>query len=134
MVSISTKGVYAVAAMHALHNAPNAKLMQIKEIAAMTQISHGYLEQILATLKKNALVVSVRGVNGGYKLARTAQEIVVLEIIEAVEGKLFEPTQHVGASVILDSFWAEMQERVRAQFEVKLSDLDKSFQTYFYEI
>lgn len=134
MVTVSTKGIYAVAAMHALYNAPNAKLVQIKEIAAMTQISHGYLEQILATLKKSSLVSSIRGVNGGYKLARSAQEIVVLEIIGAVEGKLFEPTQHVGASVILDSFWSEMQERVRAQFEVKLSDLDKSYQTYFYEI
>ena len=134
MVGISTKGIYAVAAMHALHNAPKAKLMQIKEIAAITQISHGYLEQILATLKRHSLVISIRGVNGGYKLGRCAQEIIVLDIVEAVEGKLFEPTQHLGASVVLESFWNDMQERVRTLFEVKLADLDKSYQTYFYEI
>ncbi|MDQ7042919.1 MAG: Rrf2 family transcriptional regulator [Sulfurimonas sp.] len=134
MVSISTKGIYGVAAMHALYNSPNSKLMQIKEIAAMTQISHGYLEQILSTLKKNSLVVSIRGVNGGYKLARDAQEIIVLDIVEALEGKLFVPCENVGASVVLDSFWADMQERTRKVFSIKLSDLDKSYQTFFYEI
>ena len=134
MVGISTKGIYAVAAMHALHNSPNAKLMQIKEIAAMTQISHGYLEQILASLKKSDLVMSIRGVNGGYRLAREAKEITVLEIVESLEGKLFVPTENVGASVVLDSFWSDMQERVRALFELKLSELDSAYQTYFYEI
>ena len=134
MVGLSTKGIYAVAAMYALSNSPNAKLMQIKEIAAITQISHGYLEQILATLKKNTLVTSIRGAGGGYKLALDASEINVLEIIESVEGKLFVPPQNTGASVVLDSFWLDMQEKTRTVFDVKLSDLDKSYQMYFYEI
>jgi len=134
MVGVSTKGIYALGAMYALSNSPNAKLMAIKEIAAMTQISHGYLEQILATLKKSSLVVSIRGVNGGYKLSRDAQEITALEIIEAVEGKLFCTPQNVGASSVLDSFWSDMQERVRETFNVKLSELDAAYQTYFYEI
>ncbi len=134
MVGISTKGKYAIAAMHALHNSPNEKLMQIKEISAMTQISHGYLEQILATLKKNSLVVSIRGVNGGYKLARDAQEINTLEIIEAMEGRLCTSHENVGSSSVLDAFWGDMQEKVRTLFNVKLSELDSSYQTYFYEI
>ena len=134
MVGISTKGIYGVAAMHALFNSPNAKLMQIREIAAITQISHGYLEQILATLKKSSLVISIRGVGGGYKLSRDASQINVLEIIESLEGKLFVPPQNAGASVVLDSFWLDMQEKVREQFDLKLSDLDKSYQMYFYEI
>ena len=134
MVGISTKGVYAIAAMHTLYNSPNAKLMQIKDIAAMTQISHGFLEQILSILKKNSLVVSIRGVNGGYKLSRDASTIIVLEIIEAMEGKLFVPHPNSGASVVLDSFWLDMQEKIRTTFKVKLSDLDKSYQSYFYEI
>jgi len=134
MVGISTKGIYGVAAMYALSNSPNAKLMQIKEISAITQISHGYLEQILATLKKSALVISVRGASGGYKLSCDASEINVLDIIEVVEGKLFVPPQNAGASVVLDSFWLDMQEKIREQFNVKLSELDKSYQMYFYEI
>ena len=108
--------------------------MQIKEIAAMTHISHGYLEQILSVLKKHSLVVSIRGANGGYKLARDAKEIIILDIIEALEGKLLTPSENVGASVVLDSFWADMQERTRKLFSVKLSELDNSYQTFFYEI
>ena len=134
VVGISTKGIYAVAAMYALSKSSNAKLMQIKEIAAMTQISHGYLEQILTALKKNSLVVSVRGINGGYKLSRDPKEIVVLEIVESLEGKLFTPNENLGASVVLDSFWGDIQEKVRTLFEMKLSELDNSYQTYFYEI
>lgn len=134
MVGISTKGVYAIAAMYTLYNSPNAKLMQIKEIAAMTQISHGYLEQILSTLKKSSLVVSIRGASGGYKLSRDASDIIVLEIIEAMEGKLFVPHENSGASVVLNSFWLDAQEKVQTAFDIKLSDLDKAYQTYFYEI
>jgi Rrf2 family protein len=134
MVGISTKGIYAIAAMYCLSRSSNDKLMQIKEIAASTQISHGYLEQILATLKKASLVISIRGVNGGYKLARDAQEIRALEIIECLEGKLFVPSENVGSSVVLDTFWLSMQEKVREAFDVKLSELDTSYQMYFYEI
>ena len=134
MVGISTKGTYAIAAMYALSTSPRQKLLQIKEIAASTQISHGYLEQILATLKKSDLVISVRGVNGGYKLSRGANEIVVLEIVEALEGKLFMVNENVGASAVLDSFWADIQQKVREVFSMKLSELDNSYQISFYEI
>lgn len=134
MVGVSTKGIYAVAAMYCLSRSSNAKLMQIREIAATTQISHGYLEQILASLKKASFVVSVRGINGGYKLQRDAQEINVLDIVESVEGTLFVPSENVGSSVVLDAFWLSMQEQVRATFDVKLSDLDLSYQSYFYQI
>lgn len=134
MVGISTKGIYAVAAMQTLYNSPNAKLMQIKEIAAMTQISHGYLEQILATLKKASLVTSVRGANGGYKLSKDATDITILEIVEALEGRLFVPQENSGASVVLEAFWLDMQEQVRKIFDIKLSELDRSYQTFFYEI
>lgn len=134
MVGVSTKSLYGVAAMHTLYNSPRNKLMQIKEIAAVTQISHGYLEQILSTLKKHSFVISIRGANGGYKLASDASGIIVLDIIEALEGELFSVPQNVGASVVLDSFWRDIQEKIRAVFNVKLSELDRAYATYFYEI
>ena len=134
MVGISTKGLYGVAAMHALYNSPRNKLMQIKEIAAITQISHGYLEQILSSLKKHGFVTSIRGANGGYKLSSDASCIIVLDIVEALEGELFSVPSNVGASVVLDSFWRDTQEKVREVFNVKLSELDSAYSTYFYEI
>jgi Rrf2 family protein len=134
MAGISSKGVYGLAAMHVLSHAVNNRTMQVKEIAAMTQISHSYLEQLLSQLRKSGLVTSIRGASGGYRLARPAHEIEVIEILEALEGALCRIEGNVGASIILEYFWADMQERVKKLFSMKLSELDRSYQPYHYEI
>ena len=105
MVGVSSKGIYGLAAMHVLSHAPNGRTMQVKEIAAMTSLSHSYLEQLLSQLRKSGLISSVRGASGGYKLSRPPHEITVLEIIESLEGTLFEVDGNVGSSIILESFW-----------------------------
>ncbi|MBT5935304.1 Rrf2 family transcriptional regulator [Sulfurimonas sp.] len=134
MVGISTKGTYAIAAMHVLEHSTNNELMQIREISALTQISHGYLEQILATLRKSGFVTSVRGANGGYKLSRSPDDIIVLDVIESLEGELFTPYEEPGASVVLTAFWSDTQSQIREVFNIKLSDLDKAFEVYYYQI
>lgn len=134
MAGISTRGIYGLAAMHVLSHAPRNRAMQIKEIAAMTQVSHSYLEQLLSALRKGGLVISIRGANGGYKIARPAHEITVLEIIEVLEGPLCKIEGNVGASVILEYFWSDIHEKVRELFMLKLSELDQSFQPYHYDI
>jgi Rrf2 family cysteine metabolism transcriptional repressor len=134
MSGISSKGVYGLAAMHVLSHAVNNRTMQVKEIAAMTQISHSYLEQLLSQLRKSGLVTSTRGAFGGYRLARPAHEIEVIEILEALEGSLCRIEGNVGASIILEYFWADMQEKVRQLFSLKLSELDQAYQPYHYEI
>ena len=134
MAGISSKGVYGLAAMHVLSHAVNNRTMQVKEIAAMTQISHSYLEQLLSQLRKSGLVASTRGASGGYRLARPAHEIEVIEILEALEGSLCKIEGNVGASIILEYFWADMQERVKQLFSLKLSELDQAYQPYHYEI
>jgi Rrf2 family cysteine metabolism transcriptional repressor len=134
MAGISSKGIYGLAAMHVLSHAPHNRTMQIREIAAMTQISHSYLEQLLSSLRKSGLVQSVRGASGGYRLARPAHEISVLEIIEGLEGPLCRIEGNVGASVILEYFWLDIQEKVKALFSLKLSEIDQAYQPYHYEI
>jgi Rrf2 family cysteine metabolism transcriptional repressor len=134
MAGISTRGVYGLAAMHVLSHAAHNRAMQIKEIAAMTQVSHSYLEQLLSALRKGGLVISIRGASGGYKLARPAHEINVLEIIEVLEGAFCKMEGNVGASVILEYFWADIHEKVKGLFELKLSELDQAFQPYHYNI
>ncbi len=134
MAGISTRGIYGLAAMHVLSHAPRSRAMQIKEIAAMTQVSHSYLEQLLSALRKGGLVTSIRGANGGYKLANPAHEITVLEIIEVLEGALCKIEGNVGASVILEYFWADIHEKVKGLFMLKLSELDQAFQPYHYDI
>ena len=128
MIGVSSKGLYGLAAMHVLSHAVNGRTMQVKEIAAMTSVSHSYLEQLLSQLRKSGLLISVRGANGGYKLSRKAHEI------ESLEGSVFEMEGNVGSSIILESFWLDIQKKVRELFALKLSEIDQAYQPFSYTI
>ena len=84
---ISSKGRYALRLMVELANHGDA-LVPLKEISDSQQISLKYLEQIITPLAKAGLVSSVRGAQGGYRLARPEAEITAGEILRAVEGEL----------------------------------------------
>ena len=62
--------------------------VSIQSIADRQNISERYLEQLMASLKKEGLVKSIRGANGGYQLARPAIGISVGDILRALEGDL----------------------------------------------
>lgn len=81
---LTTRGRYAVTALLDLALQPVDQTITLAEIAARQSISVAYLEQLFAKLKRHGLVSSVRGANGGYRLARPSQDIAVLQIIEAV--------------------------------------------------
>ncbi|HFU75485.1 MAG TPA: Rrf2 family transcriptional regulator [Arcobacter sp.] len=134
MAFLSTKAIYGLAAMYTISQAPNERAMQVKEIAAMTHISHGYLEQLLSNLRKSNLLISIRGAQGGYKLAKNANQISVLEILEAVEGPFYKIEGNVGSSTILEYYWSDIEEKMCTLFETKLSELYRAYQPYFYEI
>ncbi|MDD5159442.1 MAG: Rrf2 family transcriptional regulator [Sulfuricurvum sp.] len=134
MAALSSKAIYGLAAMHVLSHAPHGRAMQVREIAAMTQISHGYLEQLLSILRRNNLVSSIRGASGGYKLSRASHEIEVIEIVEALEGPFYKVEGNVGSSLILEYFWRDIEDKMRALFGMKLSELDQSYQPHYYEI
>lgn len=134
MAALSTKAIYGLAAMHVLSHAPHGRTMQVREISAMTQLSHGYLEQLLSTLRRSNLVISIRGASGGYKLARGAHEIEVLEIIESLEGPFYKIDSNVGSSLILEYYWQDIESKMRELFNSKLSELDRAYQPHFYDI
>ena len=62
--------------------------VSIQSISARQQISDSYLEQLVRKLKKAGLVTSVRGAQGGYRLARPAEEISVGDVLRALEGSI----------------------------------------------
>ncbi|MDD5051408.1 MAG: Rrf2 family transcriptional regulator [Sulfuricurvum sp.] len=134
MSALSSKAIYGLAAMHVLSHAPKGRAMQVRELSAMTQISHGYLEQLLSILRRNNLVSSIRGASGGYKLSRQPHEIEVIEIIEALEGPFYKIDGNVGSSLILEYFWNDIEEKMKGIFGMKLSELDQAYQPHFYEI
>ncbi len=90
---LSTKGRYAVMAMADLARREGAmgdgdRAVALAEIAARQQISLSYLEQLFARLRRRGLVVSARGPGGGYRLARSACETNIADIVLAVDEPL----------------------------------------------
>ena len=67
-------------------NHSSGEPLQIKSIATQQGIPERYLEQLLATLRRQGLVRSLRGAKGGYLLGREPWKIQLFEIIEAIEG------------------------------------------------
>jgi len=87
-MKISTKGRYALRLMMDLAMNDNGEYITIKAISARQQISDKYLEQIITVLSRAKFVKSTRGAQGGYKLARPAEEYTVGMILRLIEGSL----------------------------------------------
>ena len=112
---VSTRGDYAARALLSLALHTDSSPTSVREIAERTVLPQPYLEQILLALKGAGLVVSKRGVGGGYVLARDPSEIRLAEIVRAVDGPITagdfgEPhtdgaCDHEGQCVLL-SIWA----------------------------
>src|ERR1700740_2770837 len=86
-MNISVKGEYALLAIFDLAMQPPGEPVKIAEIARRQKIPQKFLELILASLKQGGFVESRRGAEGGYKLARTADQITVGQVLKFVDGK-----------------------------------------------
>ncbi|MBY4892236.1 Rrf2 family transcriptional regulator [Rhodobacteraceae bacterium N5(2021)] len=84
-MKLSTKGRYAMVAMADLALQKDDALTSLSELSKRQNVSLPYLEQLFVKLRRADLVTSVRGPGGGYRLARPATEIRVVEIFEAVD-------------------------------------------------
>ncbi len=80
---------YAFHSLFYIVDLPEGKTIGIKQIADLHGMRDSYLSKIFAKLRKAGIVRSVPGVNGGYELARRAEDISFWDIIEAIEGPSF---------------------------------------------
>ena len=85
---VSTKGRYALRIMLELAMHEGEGFLSLKEISTRQNVSMKYLEQIIAVLNKAGYVKSVRGAQGGYKIARAPEEYTVGMILRLTEGSL----------------------------------------------
>ena len=85
---ISTKGRYALRVMIDLAVNDKGNYVSLKDISNRQEVSLKYLEQIMAMLNKAGYVKSVRGNNGGYRLAKLPEEYKVGDILRKTEGDL----------------------------------------------
>ena len=84
-MKLTTKGRYAVMALADLANFDNGAPVSLRDISLRQGISLLYLEQIFSKLKKNNIVKSTRGVNGGYILTAKPDQIKLSNIFSAVQ-------------------------------------------------
>ena len=87
-MKLSTRGRYGIHAMYDLACNFNAGPQPIKAIAERQGIPEAYLEQLFAVLRREQLVKSVRGAQGGYTLSREPKDITVGDVLRALEGGL----------------------------------------------
>ena len=77
---------YALHSLFYMVDLPRHQSLGIRDIAGLHGIKEAYLSKVFAKLARAGLVRSVAGVNGGYELARDAEDISFWDIIEAIEG------------------------------------------------
>lgn len=97
-MKLSTKGRYAMVALSDIALQPAGTLVSLGDIATRQSVSLPYLEQLFVKLRRADLVTSVRGPGGGYRLARPASEIRVVDVLEAVDEKVDAMHKGAGAS------------------------------------
>jgi Rrf2 family cysteine metabolism transcriptional repressor len=108
LLVITAKSAYAVRALAELARRGGTPV-PIGEVAARRDLSPQFLESLFVTLRRGGVLQSQRGVKGGYSLARPAEEITVLEVVELLEGEVGAGAAELGPP------WSEMAEEVRTQ-------------------
>ena len=122
MLGISSKTIYAIAALKELDTLENNAVLKIKEIAASACIPQNFLEQILLELKKQGLLVSVKGAHGGYRLAKSLQDITLKDVVLVLETDIFSDVYQTD-NPALKLFWDDLKNSVSKSFEIPLSEL-----------
>ena len=133
-MKISTKGRYGLRILLdlALYGQDAPRLM--KDIARSQQISEKYISRLILPLNEAGFITSFRGAKGGLKLAKPPKEITLLEIVEAMEGRLaivdcvfdkdFCPRSGECSAC---KVWSSLNKKIRKQMaEITLKDVLKS--------
>lgn len=87
-MKISTKGRYALRMLLDLAEHQNGGFIALKDIAQRQDISKKYLEQIIPVFNKSGILITTRGSQGGYRLAKSPDKYTVGEILRLTEGSL----------------------------------------------
>lgn len=87
-MKLSTKTRYAARALAELATLEPGATRSARELAGHQELSRKYVESIFSALKSGGLVRSMRGMEGGYALARPAAEITLREVYESLEGPI----------------------------------------------
>ena len=134
-MKLTSKGRYAVMALVDLARFNDINPVSLRDISLRQGISLDYLEQIFSKLRKNEIVQSVRGTQGGYILNKKAREIKLTNILDAVDEKVKtvqckkeskKGCNGKATKCVTHNLWDELETHINSFFEKKsLEDLLK---------
>lgn len=132
-MQITRAGEYAVLGLLHLARHEPGRTVMIEEVSLQEKIPKSFLAKIFQTLARAGIVHSHRGAHGGFSLARNAGEISVLEVIEAVEGRIAfqrclqeRPACEHMEGCALCGLWERAQDQVKEVFsKTSLASLAK---------
>ena len=132
-MKLTSKGRYAVMALVDLARFDNINPVSLRDISLRQGISLDYLEQIFSKLKKNDIVKSIRGTQGGYILNKNPNEIKLNNIFYAVDEKVKtvqckkdskRGCNGKATKCVTHDLWDELETHINSFFENKsLEDL-----------
>lgn len=133
-MQISARVDYGVRALLVLtdqHHLDEKSVLKIESIATMQDIPLKFLESILIVLKRADIVTSVRGKEGGYRLAQTPDAVSIADVMRALEGPLAavrserpESTEYEGVAEHLKEVWVATRAALRSVLEaISLEDV-----------
>ncbi|MDA9647511.1 Rrf2 family transcriptional regulator [Candidatus Pelagibacter sp.] len=132
-MKLTSKGRYAVMALVDLARFDNINPVSLRDISLRQGISLDYLEQIFSKLKKNNIVKSIRGTQGGYILSKNPNDIKLTNIFYAVDERVktvqCKKDSKKGCTgkttkCITHDLWDELETHINSFFENKsLKDL-----------
>lgn len=129
MIRISRLTDYGIALLAHFASEPDRPVRTARDLAERSGMPSPTVSKLLKTLQKASLLVSQRGVNGGYRLARPPEEISVAEIILAIEGPIAMTECGRGGCdreriCLTRGNWPQIDRVVRGTLEeLKLSDM-----------
>jgi Rrf2 family protein len=121
---VTAKADYAVRAIVELAGSSQESPRKVDDLAKAQSIPVSFLENILTQLRSSGIVRSQRGPEGGYWLARPADELNLANVIRAVEGPLVgvrgqrpEEIEYVGSAESLQQVWIALRANLRKVLE-----------------
>jgi Rrf2 family protein len=95
-----------------------------EELGRLQEIPHGFLQAILADLRRSGIVISQRGQSGGWRMGRAAETVSVADVIRAVDGPLVsvyglrpESVSYNESAEVLQHVWIAARRSLRDVFE-----------------
>ncbi len=131
-MKLTTRGHYSVKAMLDLSLQPNYGPASVNAIATRQFLPIPYLEKLLIELRRAGLVESIRGVNGGYKLAKNPTQIALSDILVAVgESMVVDRSEdnrssddNLATDWVTQMLWRRLNEKLQAALaSISLADL-----------